>query len=304
MTKNHSERAALVALLRNAKSLGLVSSEIRARLDRGDTPSTVLASVGGEGLFAQDTEPMVAEAIHLIEEWNTLAESFVAYFEPEYPQQLAAAFDYPFILFCAGELRPDLHSVAVVGSRSPSQEGQTFTRSLGAIAARNRVTVVSGLARGIDRAAHEAALEAGGRTVAVIGTSLSVYYPPENEAMQRRIAREGLVISQFWPGSRPTKRSFPMRNATMSAYSALTVIVEASEESGTRSQAAAAVRHGRPLILTRPVVASTSWGQRYVSDGYDVTVVSTPEEAFGAIQANLSRSSQIVEWADRLAPVG
>lgn len=302
-----------LALLRGAKELGLSPSQLRARFDRGDRPSAVLASGGDPGdledaLFPMATatpgpaaggarDRLIAAALERISDWERAGHQFVAFFEDDYPQQLATAFDNPLVLFYAGTLAHDFRSIAIVGSREPSEEGTRFAATLSAIAAPAGITVVSGLARGIDRAAHHAALEAGGRTVAVIGTGLDRFYPPEHQALQQRIASDGLVVTQFEPGATPSRATFPMRNATMSAYSALTVIVEAGEKSGTKIQAAAAVKHGRPLVLTRQVVDGTTWGRKYLDEGYDVTVATTPDAAMEAVYRVLSRSSRVLQWA-------
>jgi DNA processing protein len=124
-----------------------------------------------------------------------------------------------------------------------------------------KMTVVSGLARGIDTAAHRAALAAGGRTVAVIGTGINRVYPAENGDLQAEIAVRGLVISQFWPDASPQKQNFLMRNATMSGYGLATVVVDAGEHSGARAQARMAVEHGRQVILTDQVVVRNQWAQ-------------------------------------------
>ena len=126
------------------------------------------------------------------------------------------------------------------------------------------MTVVSGLARGIDTAAHRAALDAGGRTVAVIGTGIGGVYPAENRGLQRQIASRGLVLSQFWPDAPAGKHTFLMRNATMSGYGLATVVIEAGETSGARAQARTAVEHGRQVILTNQVVAQNQWAQRLI----------------------------------------
>jgi DNA processing protein len=123
------------------------------------------------------------------------------------------------------------------------------------------MTVVSGLARGIDTAAHRAALDAGGRTVAVIGTGITKAYPAENRGLQREIGARGLVLSQFWPDTPPQKHAFLMRNATMSGYGLATVVVEAGETSGARALARMAVEHGRQVILTDQVVVRNRWAQ-------------------------------------------
>jgi DNA processing protein len=319
VSRDQQERVALVALtlLHGGKELGLTTAHLRARFDRGERPSTVLAGTGGqedpgEALFALPADAsnasaeqlrvrLLAQAIEQIAAWERAGHQFVAFFEDDYPRQLATAFDNPLLVFYAGALADDFASVAIVGSRDPSPQGLQFARELSGITARAGITVVSGLARGVDRAAHEAALDADGRTVAVIGTGLDRFYPPEHEPLQRRIATDGLVVSQFPPGATPSRATFPMRNATMSAYSALTVIVEAGEKSGTKIQAAAAVKHGRPLVLTRQVVTATTWGRRYLDDGYDVTVAATPGEALEAVQKVLSRSSRVLQWVGGIA---
>src|SRR5687767_2649610 len=128
MTTDGLERAALVALLRNSKDLGLTQAEIRARLDRGETPSDVLAKVDDDGLFARDTQGLVAGAAERIGAWERAGERFVTYFEPDYPQQLATAFDYPFVLFYAGALQDDFRSLAIVGRREPTAQSTDFAR--------------------------------------------------------------------------------------------------------------------------------------------------------------------------------
>ena len=128
----------------------------------------------------------------------------------------------------------------------------------------HHMTVIAGLARGIDTAAHQAALDAGGRTVAVIGTGIGRVYPAENRGLQNEIASRGLVLSQFWPDAPAQKHTFLMRNATMSGYGLATVIIEAGEMSGARVQARLAVEHGRQVILTDRVVTRNQWAQRLV----------------------------------------
>jgi DNA processing protein len=115
--------------------------------------------------------------------------------------------------------------------------------------------VFSGLAAGIDTAAHTAALAQGGRTVAVIGTGINRVYPPQNAQLQRQIAGRGAVVSQFWPDAPPTRQSFPMRNAVMSGMTLASVVVEASNTSGARLQARLALAQGRSVFLLESVLA-------------------------------------------------
>jgi DNA processing protein len=149
----------------------------------------------------------------------------------------------------------ETRAVAIVGTRKPTEDGIRRARRIAKLLVKDDFTVVSGLAAGIDTAAHTAALEAGGRTVAVLGTSLAACYPVENCDLQHRIAQEHLVISQVpvyrysVQGPRQNRYFFPERNITMSALTLATVIIEAGETSGTLIQARAALKQGRKLFI-------------------------------------------------------
>ncbi len=174
----------------------------------------------------------------------------------DYPDKLHDA-EYPLVLIYFQGLW-DLavsRGVAVVGTRKPSTAGIARTRKLVQSLVEKKMTIFSGLAAGIDTVAHTTAIKASGRTVAVLGTPLSQHYPKENAGLQREIARDHLVMSQV-PVYRYTKNGpsfnrfyFPERNITMSAFSEATIIVEASETSGTLHQARAALKQGRELFI-------------------------------------------------------
>ncbi|HEJ2269662.1 TPA: DNA-protecting protein DprA [Pseudomonas aeruginosa] len=175
----------------------------------------------------------------------------------DYPLRLRDAVEPVEILYYLGswELAEAPRRIAVVGTRKVSPEGAARTRKLVRALVENDFTVVSGLAQGVDTIAHQTAIEHGGRTIAVIGTPISEVYPKENADLQRRIAEEFLLVSQVpilrymsqtWKGNR---YFFPERNKTMSALSEATVIVEASETSGTLIQAQAALKQGRKLFI-------------------------------------------------------
>lgn len=171
------------------------------------------------------------------------------------------------ILFCAGDValiaRP---CVAIVGSRKVSPEGIRRARRLAKELVEARVVVVSGLAQGVDEAAHTAAIEANGRTIAVIGTPLNVAYPAAHKELQERIYRDHLLISQFEIGSRVFPSNFPQRNQIMAAISDATVIVEASDTSGTIHQAAECARLGRWLFIANSVVENPelTWPRQFL----------------------------------------
>jgi DNA processing protein len=162
--------------------------------------------------------------------------------------------------------------VSVVGSRNPSPEGikraQYFTRAL----VNHNIIVVSGLAEGIDTVAHETAIETGGRTIAVLGAPLDKAYPAKNKILLERIKAEHLAISQFPSGFPVKSANFPQRNRTMALISDATVIVEASEKSGTRHQGWEAIRLGR-LVLIMDNVANNpdlSWPREMIGYGAQV----------------------------------
>lgn len=201
-----------------------------------------------------------------------------------YPRQLRTVHDAPPVLYWRGAFsEADVDGVAVVGTRQPDSWGQSFARSLGSALAESGVPVVSGLARGIDGDAMRGSLDAGGRTVGVIGTGVRRYYPAEHRSLQDAVSKH-LLVSQFAPDASPTRQSFPMRNVVMSGLASLTVVVQAGETSGTKIQANAAVRHGRPLVLTTRVVDQSEWARELLSTGYDVTVVGTSREAVDAVE--------------------
>ena len=170
------------------------------------------------------------------------------YQDRAYPRRLLSIYDYPPVLFLRGTVRPaDELAVAVVGSRKASPYGLRITRRLTAELVRRGVTVVSGLARGIDTEAHRTALECGGRTVAVLGSGIDVIYPRENRSLADRIAGRGAVVSEFAPGTAPEPGFFPRRNRIISGLSLGVVIVEARRRSGALITARYAADQGREV---------------------------------------------------------
>lgn len=196
----------------------------------------------------------------------------------EYPANLRDIYNRPPMLFVRGELlRRDERAIAVVGTRSPSEAGLREASRLARELAARGITVLSGLARGIDTAAHEGALSVNGRTVAVLGTGINKIYPPENEVLAGRIVERGALVSQFWPDAPPTRYSFPMRNVVMSGLALGTVVVEAGPTSGAKMQARLALEHGKRLFLVESLVFSQSWAQKYARLP-GVTVVRSADE--------------------------
>jgi len=171
----------------------------------------------------------------------------IAFGEEDYPPPLAAIPDPPPLLFMRGHaVLFDKPAIAIIGARNASGVGRKIARTLAADLGEAGVIVVSGLARGIDGAAHEAALSNG--TIAVVAGGVDVIYPPEHAELTERIAREGAVISEMAMGRRPTARDFPKRNRLISGLSRGVVVVEAAKRSGTLITARFALEQGREVF--------------------------------------------------------
>jgi DNA processing protein len=162
--------------------------------------------------------------------------------------------------------------VSVVGSRKASEDGLKRARTLTKALVKRQAVVVSGLAEGIDTVAHQTAIESDGKTVAVLGTPLDQVFPVKNRALQERLMRDFLVVSQFRSGHPTTPKSFPIRNRTMALLSDATVIVEAGEKSGTIHQGWEALRLGRPLFLMLSIVENSklTWPAEMIRYGAHV----------------------------------
>ena len=276
------ERAALVALLRRTTS---GSTRIVAEvLARGSALRVLDDAVSQRDTLFPETgllDALVGEANHVLDGWEKAGIDVSTIFDASYPAHLRDILSPPAILFTQGQVQQNERAVAIVGTRQPTGRGIDIACRVAGMLSADGVTVVSGLASGIDTAAHEATLAAGGRTVAVIGTGITRYFPAENQMLQRRIATSGLVISQFWPDAPPRKEHFLMRNALMSGYAAATVVVEAGERSGARVAARLALEHGRRVVLLRDLIAQ-EWA-RTLASRPGVVVVDGPDELMSAV---------------------
>ncbi|HEB54509.1 MAG TPA: DNA-processing protein DprA [bacterium] len=196
----------------------------------------------------------------------------------------------PSELFCEGDVTLlQEPSVSIVGSRSATKAGLARARRFAMLLVERGITVVSGLADGIDTAAHWSAIENGGRTIAVLGTPLDKASPAKNRDLQGLIMREHLAVSQFAPGTKTGRHSFPLRNRTMALISGATVIMEAVDGSGSLHQAWEAIRLGRQVFVAKSLVdnAELEFPQELVSYGAEVL---ENEESVSMLCSELPRS--------------
>ena len=195
--------------------------------------------------------------------------------DDNYPLNLRFIHNLPPFIFYRGDLdeSADTRSIAVVGTREPSERGLEKAWKIAEQLAESGVTVTSGLAKGIDTAAHKAALEASGRTISVFGTGITRVSPVGNRELAKRIANEGgLLVSQFFPSATGAHWTFKRRNEVTSGISQGTVVIEASKKSGAKMQARLAYEHGKNVFLIKSLVESQDWAQSMVEDGKAVLV--------------------------------
>jgi DNA processing protein len=193
-----------------------------------------------------------------------------AYEDPLYPSRLKEIYDYPPVLYVRGSFpAQDEPCLAIVGTRRPTIYGRQVTEEIVTDLAHTKITIVSGLARGIDSVAHRAALDAGGKTVAVFGSGLDTIYPGENAKLAQAIMEQGALVSEYPLGVKPKAENFPLRNRIMSGLSLGVLVVEAGERSGALITAHQAVEQNREVFaIPGSILSPTSQGtNRLIQEG-------------------------------------
>jgi len=247
-------------------------------LKRLGDPDLVISEYGGDIDKAEQALETASA------NWPFGSFSITSILDPDYPQLLSEVHEAPAVIFTQGELNPTEHGVSVVGSRNASPEQLHAAADTATVLSHANIPVISGLAQGIDTAAHKAALASGGRTIATMGTGLDRTSPKENSHLRDQIVQQGgLVLTQFAPFETVKKFNFPMRNAVMSGYGLATVVIAAEESSGTRHQVQAAVKHGRSVIFAGAVARDISWARDLVARDYGF-VAESPDDVLKAVK--------------------
>jgi DNA processing protein len=209
---------------------GVGRKRFRRLIEAFGSPAKVLAAPVHQLVGVKDISSTTAAAIkeqydgpkarNLAYRINKLGWAALLFDDPDYPEPLRGIADGPALLFRLGEpTPPDEKIVAIVGTRHPSEKGRLFASQLGSLLARSGITVASGMAEGIDSAAHLGAIEAGGKTIAVLGSSLDIIYPATNKQLAERIKHQGALYSEYLPGTKPDRAYFPERNRIISGLS-------------------------------------------------------------------------------------
>lgn len=220
---------------------------------------------------------------------------------PSYPAILKGIDDPPIVLYVKGSLSDIEPSAAVVGTRAPSRYGRDTAYLLSRDLGVKGVAVVSGLARGIDTAAHTGALDGGGKTIAVLGSGIDILYPPENAGLAERIALEGAVISEYPPGTHPDAGNFPRRNRIISGLSAAVVVVEAAFRSGALITARLAGEQGKTVAAVPGAVTNIRSEGPHHLIRQGAVLVRNADDVLLEIAPQVKR---MIEAADREAHAG
>ena len=188
---------------------------------------------------------------------NKVGGTIVSFWDKRYPELLRKIYDPPTFYFLRGNVtEADAYSVALVGTRSPSRYGMTIAEQLSQDCASLRITVVSGLARGVDTVAHQVSLKSSGRTIAVIGSGIDVCYPPENRNLLERIIESGAVLSEYEMGAKPDAVNFPRRNRIISGISLGTIVIETDVDGGAMITANMALDQNREVFAVPGTITS------------------------------------------------
>jgi DNA processing protein len=283
-------------------------------LSRFGSPAGVFAAsrlaLGKEGLKPDTVEELkdssiLEKANAEIERLEKLKAEVITLEDDDYPDLLREIHDPPIALYVRGDLRKAMErpALAVVGSRRCSTYGVNVAESLSRDLASHGLTIVSGLARGIDAAAHRGALELGGQTIAVVGTGLETTYPKEHKKLEEQIIANGAIVSEFPLGTPPLPQNFPYRNRILSGLCFGVLIIEASEHSGSLITARLANEQGREVFaVPGNITSQTSFGPNYlIKDGAKLVQIwrdvvdELPREAkeklFGIERTTTSKSN-------------
>ena len=277
---NHTIRRLLAAFGSAEKSIAATSTEL-AQID-GLTPDVRQRFIDGKS-----RAPLVQE-LELIEQHQC---QIVTINDDTYPRLLKQINDPPVLLYTIGELPiEDPPSIAIVGSRSPTEYGKTTSQQLSYQLAERGITVVSGFARGIDTCVHRGALEANGRTIAVFGCGLSIIYPETNRTLAAEIIRSGALISEFPMTMPPRGNNFPRRNRVISGLTLGTLVVEASERSGSLITARHAAEQGREVFAVPGQIFSGVSRGTHSLINQGATLINSVDDLLDALPWDYTRS--------------
>jgi DNA processing protein len=278
-------------LLTLAAVPGIGANRLRILVAHFGSPTAVLGAAPRELIKVEGIDRKLASNIahqrisssyidDQLSRLNKVNGRIITLWDDEYPHYLRKIFDPPPLLFVVGSIeRPDQYSLAIVGTRHPSTYGKLMAERFAKDLCGSGISIVSGLARGIDTAAHQAALRAGGRTIAVIGSGIDIIYPPENKKLADHIEENGAIVSEFVMGTKPDPGNFPRRNRIISGMSLGTLVIETAENGGAMITASIALDQNRELFAVPGNITekSSAGTNKLIRDGQAKLVQSVDD---------------------------
>jgi DNA processing protein len=218
-----------------------------------------------------------------------LGGKLITIWDQEYPPLLKKIYDPPILFYMLGEFtESDQYSIAVVGTRQPTNYGKVLAEKISMDLSKQGITVISGMARGIDSIAHNSAIKSGGRTIAVIGSGLDVIYPAENRKLFEKIAETGVVVSEFTLGTKPDAQNFPRRNRIISGLSLGVIVIETTTSGGAMQTAAFALDQNREVFaLPGNVGARLSEGTNLLIQKSEAELITSAEDVINELELKL-----------------
>lgn len=246
---------------------GIGIQKVKRLLDAFGSPIAIWdASISDlldvKGLGQVNVERIIAsKQMEQLEKWEKELKQkniqFISILNPSYPRLLKEIYDPPIGIYVKGHLpEDDIQKISIVGARRCSQYGANVAYQLSKDLGKVNISVISGMARGIDSMAHKGVLDGGGKTIAVLGCGVDICYPSENRNLMERIIENGCVLSEFPPGYPPSPQNFPVRNRIISGLSSMTIVIEAAKRSGTLITADQALENGRDVFVVPGNVTS------------------------------------------------
>jgi DNA processing protein len=300
-------------LLRLSAIPGVGANRLRALVTHFESPTSVLEAAPRELIRVEGIDKKLASTIAHYTAGKVFAEEqlsllnkangrIVTLWHDEYPEYLRKIYDPPPLLFVLGTIaKNDKYAVAIVGTRRPSAYGKLIAERFAKELSEKGIAIVSGLARGIDTAAHWSSLHAGGRTIAVIGSSIDMIYPSENKKLAACIEENGAVVSEFFMGTKPDPGNFPRRNRIISGMSLGTLIIETAENGGAMITASTTLDQNRELFcIPGNITEKYSIGtNRLIRDGH-AKLVQTVDDIIAELKSSLR---PILKFAQPQTPV-
>jgi DNA processing protein len=224
-----------------------------------------------------------------IQQLETVNVEVITYWDENYPQQLKNIYYPPLILYILGKYKQeDEQSISIVGTRKSTDYGKSITNQFASNLAEQNITIISGMARGIDSIAHKAALKANGRTIAIVGSGLDYIYPPENKLLFNEITKNGAVISEFPLGTKPDAQNFPKRNRIIAGLSLGTLVIETKENGGAMQTAKFALDQNKEVFaIPGNLTSDKSRGTNILIQRNGAKLVTEPEDIIIELQLKL-----------------